>query len=229
LSLDYLASVSVDQLATQPLEARDHWIRHIIDVVVLTTESLVIRLDALKVGQCHEIPQSNDSATEKPARTCPFRPEIQDHGRQIVITLAIQIKRLDGRRILLSPDGRDLILPVEPEPSPHIVNAIGLADRWHETLLSSRGTIRKLARQEAISESTVRKLLPLTHLGPEILSAALKGLLPPSVTLDDLLAAANDLDWTHQLRELGLDAPSAPAPATRETNARLSIPGPPPG
>jgi hypothetical protein len=112
LSLDYLASVSVDQLASQPPEARDHWIRHVIDVVVLTTESLVIRLDAFKVGQCHEIPRSHDPAPQKPAPTCPFRPEIQNHGRQIVMTLAIQIKRLDGRRILLSPDGRDLILPV---------------------------------------------------------------------------------------------------------------------
>jgi hypothetical protein len=80
--------------------------------VVLTTESLVIRLDAFKVGQCHEIPRSHDPAPQKPAPTCPFRPEIQNHGRQIVMTLAIQIKRLDGRRILLSPDGRDLILPV---------------------------------------------------------------------------------------------------------------------
>jgi len=32
-----------------------------------------------------------------------------------VLSMAIQIKRLDGRRLILSQDGDDLVLPTQPE------------------------------------------------------------------------------------------------------------------
>lgn len=121
-----------------------------------------------------------------------------------VLSLAIQIKRLDGKRVILSSAGRDLVLPANPEPRGHIVNAIGLAYRWHEALLDSGGTLTELARSEGITEASIRKLLPLTHLGPEILKRALTGDLPLSLTLNDLLSAARNLDWKKQSRELGL-------------------------
>jgi hypothetical protein len=121
-----------------------------------------------------------------------------------VLSLSIQIKRMDGKRVILSQAGRDLVLPANPEPRGHIVNAIGLAYRWHEALLKSGGTLTELARSEGITEARVRRLLPLTHLGPAILKQALTGELPPSVTLNDLLSAARSLDWQRQACELGL-------------------------
>jgi hypothetical protein len=136
-----------------------------------------------------------------------------------VITLSIQIKRLDGRRIILTPEGKDLVLPADPEPKEHIVNAIGLAYRWYDELLSSGYMITELAQREGISASRIHKLLPLTHLGPDVLKAALKGYLPPSVTLDDMHEAAKDLDWAKQAKSLGLDA--LPRPDDSATKGQL--------
>jgi hypothetical protein len=213
LTLGYLASDSVHQLAQQPRGVRDHWIREIIDVVELTTEKLVIRIDLARVAQCRENDWDN-AQTSEPERvpTCPYKPKVEIRRRHAVITLGIQIKRLDGRRIILSPEGKDLVLPADPEPSEHIVNAIGLAYRWHEELLSSGCTIADLAQRVGVSGGRIRKLLPLTHLGPEVLKAALKGYLPPSVTLDDIHETAKDLDWAKQSDFLGLN--EFPVPIT---------------
>ena len=73
-------------------------------------------------------------------------------------------------------------------------------------LLSSGCTIANLAQRVGVSGSRIRKLLPLTHLGPDVLKAALKGYLPPSVTLDDMHETAKDFDWAKQSKSLGLDA-----------------------
>jgi hypothetical protein len=212
LVLDYLASLSFAELPRQPIEVQDHWIREVLDGVVLTPEKLVVRLDTLKVQACRE-KKWDERLRKGPTRvpTCPYEREVEIRGRHIVITLRIQIKRLDGRRLILSPEGHDLVLPSKPEPKEHIVNAIGLAYRWHQELLSSERTLSELARLQGLSESWIRRLLPLTHLGPEILKAALTGFLPPSLTLNDLLAAAENLDWSKQSRALGLKGEAGPS------------------
>ena len=85
------------------------------------------------------------------------------------------------------------------------MNAIGLAYRWHGMLLASCKSIAELARDEGLDHNRIRKLLALTHLGPSILKRALTGLLPPSLTLNDLLAAAQYLDWAKQWHALDLE------------------------
>jgi len=109
LVVDYLASISLDRLAREPLEVRDHWIRAILDVVVLTTERLAIQLDTVKIAACREEERDGTPTPElTPVPTCPFKPEIERRGRHVVIVLSIRIKRLDGRRILVPPEGRQV-------------------------------------------------------------------------------------------------------------------------
>jgi hypothetical protein len=131
-------------------------------------------------------------------------PIIEDCGKTISLSLHIQIKKLDGRRLLLSPDGSDLIIPSTPEPQQHIVDAIGQAYRWHNELIRSGTSIRVYAEQHQISRSRMIELLPLTQLGPEALRHALAGTLPSTITLDDLIAASKRLDWDLQVTELGI-------------------------
>jgi hypothetical protein len=57
-----------------------------------------------------------------------------------------------------------------------------------------------------VGEGWVRRLLPLTLLAPQILKLALSGRLPPTNTLNDLLGAAQHLDWSRQLSALGLES-----------------------
>ncbi len=183
---------------------------------------IVVRLDREKMEECRVREWSLAvKGSEVGVLTCPYQPDVEERGRQAVLILAIRIKRLDGKRLIVSPAGRDLVLPANPEPREHLVNAIGLAYRWHEALLESGGTLIELARSEGITEARIRRLLPLTHLGPEILKQALVGDLPPSITLNDLLAAARNLDWEKQARELGLvEEPRARSPGATGKSAR---------
>ena len=48
--------------------------------------------------------------------------------------------------------------------------------------------------------------MPLTYLVPDILKRVLTGDLPPSLTLNDLLAATQHLDWPAQHAYLSLPA-----------------------
>jgi len=120
--------------------------------------------------------------------------------------MQLQIKKLDGRRLLLSPDGHDLIIPSTPEPRQHFVDAIGLAYRWHDELIKSGSQITEFAKEQGIARTRIIKLLPLTQLGPEVLRHALAGTLPSTITLDDLLTASMQLDWDRQAAELGINA-----------------------
>jgi len=205
LLLDHLASLGFDRLEKETSESRDHWIRKILDGVVLSPKRIRTRLDRDMIEECRtrEWPEATED-TSPAIPTCPYEPEVEERGHLTTLSLSIQIKRLDGKRMILSPAGRDLVLPANPEPREHIVNAIGLAYRWHDSLLKSGGTLTELARAEGITAPRIRRLLPLTHLGPAILKRTLVGDLPPSITLNDLLSAAQQLDWEKQARELGL-------------------------
>ncbi|MEM9348170.1 MAG: hypothetical protein AAGB26_16300 [Planctomycetota bacterium] len=121
------------------------------------------------------------------------------------MTLAIQIKRLDGKRMLLAPDAQDLTIPTEPEPKEHIVSAIGNTYHRREVMMQEGMSMTQLAKRKSISLSQVRNYLPLINLSPSILSRALAGHLPPIVTLMNMLAATRDLDWSNQAKFLGLE------------------------
>ena len=136
---------------------------------------------------------------------CLYQPQLQKRRHRVTLTLPIQIKRLDGKRMLLSPEGQDLFVPADPDPKDHIVRAIGQAYFWRQRLLSDGIGVRKLAESIKITQSRIHKLLPLTLLNPEILKRALTGDLPPRVTLNDLLDVAKQLDWSQQSAYLGLE------------------------
>lgn len=195
-----------EALTTQPAEVRDNWIRLVIDGVTLAKYRITIRLDTTAVGELrhHEFSRPNGEAPIRPV--CVYAPEVIDRGHHVSLTLHIQIKKLDGRRILLSPDGHDLVQPSSPQRTQHIVDAIGLAYRWYNDLLKSNQQLAAYAASSGVGESHLRKLLPLTRLSPGILKQALTGTIPSRITLDDLLAAARQLDWSLQASALGISS-----------------------
>jgi len=199
--LDHLDCKQLD--AQQP-EVRDHWIRTIIKQVTLAENKLSIDLDAdqIEVVQTHDFVSGTEPSPSRP--TCIRKPEIEDRGRFVRLTLRVQIKKLDGRRLLLSPEGNDLAIPSKPEPKQHLVDAIGLAYRWHDELAKTGEPIATFARRISVGESRIHKLLPLTYLGPATLDSVFRGTLPPRITLGDLLDAARHLDWSTQQRHLGI-------------------------
>ena len=218
---DLVRGVVLDHLRAEhgvewgPLEPsdRDHRIREAIARVLLAPEALVVELDdeRLKEAERDAEPSRKQRVTEDakqdhgdrgPLPTCPFTPEVERQNGFTVLTLRVQIKRHDGRRILVSPDGHDLLLTVNadgrPVPKPYLVSAIGQAFALHGELLRTRGSIERVAERFGFTDAWARALLDITALSPRILNAALTGTLPPTVTLKDLREAAEHLDWSLQ-------------------------------
>ena len=204
--LDHLA---IDTLIAQASELRDHWLRELIVGVVLEPGSVTIRLREAAIGRVskHKFNALPQDVPNRP--TCRRVPEVTEEAGLRVLTLPVQIKKHDGRRVILDPEGRDLVFPDRPEPTPHIVDAIGLAYRWHDELLKTGESIRQFAARTGIARTKILRLLPLTQLGPEPLKHALRGTLAPSITLEDLLRAADELDWSRQARALGIERRAA--------------------
>ncbi|MEM1097952.1 MAG: recombinase family protein [Planctomycetota bacterium] len=211
---DLVRAVVLDHLPDQPRmalvvgddEVRDRTVRDVVDQVVVGTESIQIDLSdaALKRlgNQDWPIPNSDKSSATRMA-CCPNVERLE--GRGITrLSLQVQVKRLDGKRRLLAPDGHDLVVPASPQPEPHLVLAIGQAFHWKQRLENERMSTRVLAADLGLSDARIHTLLGLTLLSPAILSRALNGDLPARINLKRLLAAARLLDWTRQWDYLGL-------------------------
>ena len=151
LVLNYLQQhETFNVLHQQEAQIRDHWIRQIIHRIELAPEKMTLELDAAQIEACktcEELKRKENEETEAAVPTCLYQPEVEQRGKLVILTLAIQIKRLDGRRMLLSPDGHDLFMPARPEPRPHMILAIGQAYHWYDTLMQTGIPIRELAKQ----------------------------------------------------------------------------------
>ena len=88
---------------------------------------------------------------------------------------------------------------------PILVKTIARAHAWSEELLSGRAiSMAKIASHSDVSDSYVRKLLPLAFLAPDIVSAILAGKQPSHLTTQMLIYQIDiPLDWQQQKQALG--------------------------
>jgi site-specific DNA recombinase len=214
LVLDHLTKQHRTDLRNHEPETRDRWIRDLVHRVVVAPDCITVELDRNKIAACvdaaREIAPSRAANTRNPASTVPagpFTPEAEDRGQHLALTLRVQMKRHDGRRLLLSPEGHDLLTTItrdgRPVPRDHLVRAVGLAFTWRRELLRSNRTIESLAQQAGITAPRVHSILTLTQLSPTILRSVLTGTLGASISLADLLRAAQHLDWSLQTKAIG--------------------------
>lgn len=220
LVLDHLRGQHGADLRALEPAVRDGCVREVVHGVTLAPDRITIELDRDRVAACVGATQRGRDApgsssmrggrrvTAEPASSCLYTPEVEERGPLVALTLRIQIKLHDGKRMLLSPDGRDLLTTITPDgrrvPSEHLVRAVGLAFAWRRELLVSGGTIESIARCAGVVDTRMHAMLALTRLSPSILRAVLTGELGPSVTLADLMRAARHLDWSRQARLLGI-------------------------
>jgi DNA invertase Pin-like site-specific DNA recombinase len=177
-------------------------LRDVINNVVVAPEKLVITLDKEKIVELQE-------KTEKSADKAPtvfHQSDIKESNGKIILTVRICIKRVNGIQMLLTSEGRDLALPAQPKPNKIIVQAIGRAWSWRESLQNEPAlTIKKLAARCGYTSAYLRHHLTLIGLAPDIIQRALTGTLPSVITLDRLQEAAESLSWDHQRELLGLN------------------------
>lgn len=128
-----------------------------------------------------------------------------EHCSTITVRVPLSIRKRGGRRLVLAPDGTDVIdgTDVTTAPVPRLIDnamvkAIARAFRWREKLENGTyTTIAEIAAGEKINESYVARVLRLTLLAPDIVEAILDGRQPAEITLEALMKPF-PLDWRRQ-------------------------------
>tara|TARA_B100000315_G_C14240686_1_gene435206 strand:+ start:400 stop:621 length:222 start_codon:yes stop_codon:yes gene_type:complete len=65
-------------------------------------------------------------------------------------------------------------------------------------------SVADLAEKEGCTERYIRKLIRLAFLAPDIIEAILRGIQPPSLTLEHIVGLDLPLSWADQRRKLGI-------------------------
>ena len=114
------------------------------------------------------------------------QPRTNEDGT-ITIHIPITLKKHGGRRYIISPDNLPAAY-LPPQEKDSILKAIGQAFAWKEMIDSGKVTsVADLALKLEANESYTGRVLRLTMLAPDIISAILHGRQPKHLTLRDFL------------------------------------------
>ena len=87
-----------------------------------------------------------------------------------------------------------------------LIKAIARAHRWRKMIESGDyNSITELAKAEKVNQSYACRLLRLTLLGPEVVTAILNGGFNPAPTVNELMKPFPVI-WTEQTRAFGIQA-----------------------
>ena len=113
---------------------------------------------------------------------------MMDKGHTITIRVPLTLKKRGGRKLIITPGGREAKGKAETPGDPSLVKALARAFRWRGLLESGAfATIQELAAAEKINPSYISRMLRLTLLAPDMVEAILDGRQPEGVTLPALL------------------------------------------
>ncbi len=89
-----------------------------------------------------------------------------------------------------------------------MVKAIARSHAWAEVLLTGKAdSMRTIATREGVTDSSIKKQMPLAFLAPDIVQAIMEGTQPEHLTTHALMRHINiPLDWNAQRRLLGFTA-----------------------
>ena len=213
LVVGYLSRAESIDLSTLEPVACDALIRRVVQRVIIAPDNVTTELDAEELVACRVAANGSRqmraaSNGDRVAPVCPFVPRVEPGERGPILSLDIQIRRHDGRRLLVGPDGSDLLTSIgadgAPLPRDHIVHAIGLAYTWRQELLKSGESLSQLGERHGCTGSHIHHLLALTNLAPDIIAQAVTGTLPSTVSLQDLRVAGRHMKWGAQRETLGV-------------------------
>jgi DNA invertase Pin-like site-specific DNA recombinase len=139
-----------------------------------------------------------------------YQAKIQNTNSVLIIKVDINIKRHDGRRYILSKDGKSLInnsLNNDNELSSNnsqILGAIAQSYSWKDELNQNNLTINELADKVGKHYNFVYKRFQLLSLSPTILKQITSNTLSPLISLKNLYEAGKYLSWDKQHQYLDI-------------------------
>ena len=124
--------------------------------------------------------------------------DVADNGN-LQIHIPMLIRRMRGRKQIISPQALDWEVPGAAEPiQAAVIQALARAFSWAEILESGQvKSISELARSLEVDGSYVTRILKLTTLAPDILEAIINGEEPDGLSLAKLIRSFPD-EWSEQ-------------------------------
>jgi hypothetical protein len=88
----------------------------------------------------------------------------------------MRFQRPGGRKLIVGPDGSEIVPSSKPQPDGTLVKALARAWRWQRMLDEGvYATVSEISDVENISKSYVSRILRLALLAPDIVEAILEG------------------------------------------------------
>lgn len=95
-------------------------------------------------------------------------------------------------------------IPSIPEPDQALIRAVARAHVWNKMLINGGvKSISEIARNEKVTSRYIRKILPLAHLAPDIVSCICEGKQPRDLNLDSFVYASMPHRWPDQRQKFG--------------------------
>ena len=128
--------------------------------------------------------------------------ELSKDETTIIVTIPMVLRRRGGRKLIIAPEGMET---TPPEPREDIlIKLVVKAHSWLKMLESGKvASIKELAEKEKIDGSYLGKVLRLTLLAPDIVSAILDGCQPDVMTWRELSRPFPML-WVEQREKWGM-------------------------
>lgn len=122
---------------------------------------------------------------------------IKSEDGALTVAIPIRIKRGSGRRQIMVPQGLSSALTNELAPTALQV-ALAKGHRWLRQIESGQvANLTEIAKREKLDRSYISRMVNLTTLAPDIVTAILDESLPENVALSDL-AIDTPLSWEDQ-------------------------------
>lgn len=144
-----------------------------------------------------------DAATRHTVKPEPAI-DLSTDGQTMTIRVPLTLRRIGGRKRVVSPPGATAWMPPRPEINSPLLHALVRAFHWQSLLDDGHcGSVNELAKANGKNASYVAAILRLTLLAPDIVESVLDGRQSAAMQLQPLMRNSIPVLWEEQRRILG--------------------------